>query len=346
MLWFVGLGISGPDSLSDKTKKIISDADVVYFEQFTSPMKNDESQKIKEIAKGEFKFAPRWLVEDGKEILDNSKIKNVVMVSYGDPYIATTHIELRTRAVQEKIQTDTIHASSAITSLVGECGLHYYKVGRTVTVMSGIPSSTAYYTIYENLRIGNHTVVLLEYNQNENFFLNPKDAIQSLLESEREQVRRVISDSTYGVVASRIGQQDQKIVAGSFASLKNMDFGNPPHTIVIPGTLHFTESDALKALAKCIDGPNDNSSKIERIASQMMKKYIPMVRRALEQVTPYYKDTKEFQSVLENAELYIRDAELFFEQGKDELAILSIGYADGLVDALRIAKGLEPETNP
>ncbi|QLH08617.1 diphthine synthase [Candidatus Nitrosotenuis sp. DW1] len=346
MLWFVGLGISGPDSLSDKTKKIISGADVVYFEQFTSPMKNDESQKIKEITRGEFKFAPRWLVEDGKEILDNSKIKNVVMVSYGDPYIATTHIELRTRAIQEKIQTDTVHASSAITSLVGECGLHYYKVGRTVTIMSGIPSSTAYYTIYENLRVGNHTVVLLEYNQNENFFLNPKDAIQSLLESEKEQVRKVISDSTYGIIASRIGQQDQKIVAGSFASLKNRDFGNPPHTIVIPGTLHFTESDALSALAECVDKPNDNSSKIERIASQMMRKYIPMVRRALEQVIPYYKDAKEFHSVLENAELYIRDAELFFEQGKDELAILSIGYADGLVDALRIAKGLEPETNP
>ncbi|MBM2851560.1 MAG: methyltransferase [Candidatus Nitrosotenuis sp.] len=346
MLWFIGLGISGPDSLSDKTKKIISDADVVYFEQFTSPMKNDESQKIKEIVKGQFKFAPRWLVEDGKEILDNSKTKNVIMVSYGDPYIATTHIELRTRAIQEKIQTNTVHASSAITSLIGECGLHYYKVGRTVTIMSGIPSSTAYYTIYENLRVGNHTVILLEYNQNENFFLNPKDAIQSLLESEKEQVRKVISDSTYGVVASRIGQQDQMIISGSFASLKGLDFGNPPHTIIIPGTLHFTESDALKALAKCLDEPYDNSSKIERIASQMMKKYIPMVRRALEQITPYYKDAKEFHSVIENAELYIRDAERFFEQGKDELAILSIGYADGLVDALRIAKGIEPEINP
>ena len=343
MLWFIGLGINGPDSLSDKTKKIISNADVVYFEQFTSPMKNDESQKIKDITKGEFKFAPRWLVEDGKEILDFAKTKNVVMLSYGDPYIATTHIELRTRAIQEKIQTDTVHASSAITSLVGECGLHYYKVGRTVTIMSNIPSSTAYYTIYENLRVGNHTIVLLEYNQNENFFLNPKDAIESLLASEREQVRKVIADSTYGIVASRIGKEDQKIISGKFASLKNIDFGNAPHTIVIPGTLHFTESDALKVLAKCLDAPYDNSSKIERISAQMMKKYIPMVRKALEQIIPHYKNVKEFQSVLENAELYIKDAERFFEQGKDELAILSIGYADGLVDALRIAKGIEPE---
>ena len=343
MLWFIGLGINGPDSLSDKTKKIISNADVAYFEQFTSPMKNDESQKIKDITKGEFKFAPRWLVEDGKEILDFAKTKNVVMLSYGDPYIATTHIELRTRAIQEKIQTDTVHASSAITSLVGECGLHYYKVGRTVTIMSNIPSSTAYYTIYENLRVGNHTIVLLEYNQNENFFLNPKDAIESLLASEREQVRKVISDSTYGIVASRIGKEDQKIISGKFVSLKNIDFGNAPHTIIIPGTLHFTESDALKVLAKCLDAPYDNSSKIERISAQMMKKYIPMVRKALEQITPHYKNVKEFQSVLENAELYIKDAERFFEQGKDELAILSIGYADGLVDALRIAKGIEPE---
>jgi diphthine synthase len=75
----------------------------------------------------------------------------------------------------------------------------------------------------------------------------------------------------------------------------------------------------------------------------MMKRYIPMVRKALDQITPYYKNSKEFANVLENADLYIRDAERFYSQGQDELAILSIGYADGLVDALRISKGIEPE---
>jgi len=42
-------------------------------------------------------------------------------------------------------------------------------------------------------------------------------------------------------------------------------------------------------------------------------------------------------------ELYVNDAEKFLEEGQDEVAILSIGYADGLVDALRLAKGLEPK---
>jgi diphthine synthase len=46
---------------------------------------------------------------------------------------------------------------------------------------------------------------------------------------------------------------------------------------------------------------------------------------------------------LENAELYVKDAEKFLEDGQDEVAILSIGYADGLVDALRLAKGLDPK---
>ena len=75
----------------------------------------------------------------------------------------------------------------------------------------------------------------------------------------------------------------------------------------------------------------------------MLEKYVPMVRKAVEEIAPHYKNSKEFQEVLENAELYIQDAEKFLEQGKDEVAVLSIGYADGLVDALRIAKGLNPK---
>ena len=342
MLWFVGLGIGGPEAISEKAGKIISQSDIVYFEQFTSPMSEDQTKFLQQLTKGQFRLAPRWLVEDGKEILDAAKINTVALLSYGDPYIATTHIELRVRAIQDGIKTDTIHASSAITSLIGECGLHFYKVGKTVTIMSGIPSATAYYTIFENLKLGNHTIVLLEWNQNKNFFLDPKDAISSLLDQEKEQTRKVFSGETYGIVASRIGEPDQKITAGKFSSL-NVDFGAPPHTIIIPGTMHFTESDALKVLANCVTPPEDNTPKIEKISAQMMKKYIPMVRRALDQITPHYKDSIEFASVLENADLYIKDAERFYSQGQDELAILSIGYADGLVDALRIAKGIEPE---
>ncbi len=341
MLSFVGLGIAGVDSMSEKARQSISVADIVYLEQFTSPMPESDVQKIRQMAKT-FKPAPRWLVEDGGEILQNAQKGNVVLLSFGDPYIATTHIELRVRAMRQKIRTETVHASSAVTALVGECGLHYYKIGKTVTIMSGVPSTTAYYTIFENLRLGNHTVVLLEYNQDRNFFLNPGDALKSLLDAEKEQARKAIRESTFAVVASRVGLDTQKIVAGKISSLVDFDFGDPPHSIVIPGGMHFTESEAVEILAECLDSPQDNSEKIEKISEQMIKKYVPMVRDALGKIAPLYKEAPEFAEVLQNAELYIRDAERFFEQGKDELAILSIGYADGLVDALRISKGIEP----
>ena len=344
MLWFVGLGISGAKSIPHEALEVLSKADIVYLEQFTSPIGKSDLAKIKKMTNGEFKAAKRWLVEDGNEILKKAKRKKVVLLSYGDPYIATTHIELRTRAIQEKIKTYSIHASSSLTSMIGECGLQFYKVGKIATIMSEMNSlTTPYYVIYKNIIEGNHTVLLLEYNQDKDFFLNPKDALLGLIETEKGQKRNVIDYSTYAIVASRIGFKDQSIISGKISSLKKMNFGKPPHTVIIPGRLHFTESDALKKLGNCIDEPFDNSDKTKKISVQMMKKYVPMVREALEEVEPHYKDKKEFQTVLENARLYIQDAQTFLEDGQDEVAILSIGYADGLVDALRLAMGLNPK---
>ena len=344
MLSFVGLGISGFKSIPIEGLDVISTADIVYLEQFTSPIGKSDLEKIQNAIKGEFKPAKRWLVEDGNEILENTKEKNVVLLSYGDPYIATTHIELRARAIENKTETRSIHASSSLTSMIGECGLHFYKVGRIATIMSEMKSlTTPYYVIYKNLIEGNHTVLLLEYNQDKDFFLDPKDALKGLLETEQGQRRKVLTESSYVIVASRIGFKDQKITSGKISSLVNTDFGKPPHTVIIPGRLHFTESDALKLFGKCMDEPFDNSEKTQKISIQMMKKYVPMVREALEEIIPHYKNQKEFEVILENAELYINDAEKFLEDGQDEVAILSIGYADGLVDALRLAKGLEPK---
>ena len=344
MLWFVGLGISGFKSNPNEALDVLSKSDIVYLEQFTSPISKSDLTKNKNSTKGEFKPAKRWQVEDGNEILRDAKKKRVVLLSYGDPFIATTHIELRTRAIEEKIKTHSIHASSSLTSMIGECGLHYYKVGRIATIMSEMKSlTTPYYVIYKNIIEGNHTVLLLEYNQDKDFFLDPKDALNGLLETEKGQRRNVINLSTYAIVASRIGFKDQTIISGKISSLKKKDYGKPPHTVIIPGRMHFTESDALKILGECIEKPYDNSENTKKISKQMMEKYVPMIREALEEIEPYYKDQKEFQIILENAELYIQDAEKFLEDGQEEVAILSIGYADGLIDALRLAKGLDPK---
>jgi len=344
MLWFVGLGISGTRSVPIEVVKIIQEADYVYLEAFTSPISKQYEDEIKNMVNGSFKIAKRWLVEDGQEILKASKSSIVVLLSYGDPYIATTHIELRTRAKLENIETKTIHSASVITSMIGDAGLQFYKVGRVVTIMNEKKSTiTPYTAIFKNLTQGLHSVILLEYNQDERYFLDPKHAISNLLDVEKEQKRSVLNNDTFAIIASRIGFETQKIISGKFSNLLKTDFGEPPHSIIITGKLHFTESDAINVLTECLDKPSDNSTRIKSTSVQMIEKYVPMVRKALEEIRPLYNDSKEFQEVFENAELYIDDAENFLKQGKDENAVLSIGYADGLVDALRIAKGIDPK---
>ena len=41
-----------------------------------------------------------------------------------------------------------------------------------------------------------------------------------------------------------------------------------------------------------------------------------------------------YDELFENSELYIKDAESFLANGQDELAMLSVGYAEGLIDSL------------
>ena len=344
MLWFIGLGISGISELSDNTISVIKNADTVYLESFTSPISETEKEQLANMCDGEFKIAKRWLVEDGNEILENAKKREVVLISYGDPYIATTHLELKTRAVTDKIETKTIHSSSIVSSLIGEIGLQYYKVGKILTIMNDPKSMiTPYNTISNNLLSKMHSVILLEYNEDKSFFLAPQDALSLLLDAEKIQNRKIISLDTFAIIASRIGKSDQNITSGKISNLIKKEFGNPPHTIIIPGSLHFTESNAVKIVTDCIDEPFDNSANVKDISEQMIEKYVPMVREALEEIKPHYENLKEYEDVLINAKLYIDDAENFLKEGKKEYAVLSIGYADGLVDALRIAKGLDPK---
>ncbi|MDP6858098.1 MAG: diphthine synthase [Candidatus Nitrosopelagicus sp.] len=344
MLWFIGLGVSGISELSDRTISIIKNAEIVYLESFTSPISEIEKEQLENITDGEFKIAKRWLVEDGNEILNNAKQRNTVLISYGDPYIATTHLELKIRAIKDKVKTNTIHSSSIVSSLIGEAGLHYYKVGKILTIMNDPKSMiTPYNVIFDNLLRKVHSVILLEYNEDKSFFLEPQNALSLLLGVEKTQNGKIISPNTFVIVASRIGKNDQKILSGKISNLMKREFGEPPHSIIIPGSLHFTESDAVKIVTECLDQPVDNSTSVKGVSEQMIEKYVPMVREALNEIKPHYENLKEYEDVLINAKLYIDDAENFLKEGKKEYAVLSIGYADGLVDALRIAKGLDPK---
>src|SRR5215213_8535187 len=310
MLWLIGIGVNGYKGISFHTLDILKKCDIIYFERFTSPLYDDDLINLNSLIGEGYdnerkKMIPaeRWLVEDGNQILEQAKNANVALITYGDPLIATTLSELQVRARKNLINVDVVHSASGITSLIGESGLHMYKFGRAVTMMLGSHSAISVYNaVFDNLLSGSHTLILTEYNNNDNkfFFLDPVQVFRMLIEIEKDVKYNIFSGETFVVVASRIGTEQKKIISGKIKSLIGMTFETGPHSIIITGSLHFTESDAIRYLTINVDEPIDN------------------------------------------AEYYVDDAERFLRQGKHELAVLSIGYAEGLIDALRFQKGIDP----
>ncbi len=368
MLYLIGVGINGCSSLSIGSIEILTKCDIIYIDSFTGLLSDDFVKELQILINktnnnyeenyNKIRPAKRWLVEDGREILKNSIDKMVCILIYGDPLIATTYAELLVRAKKQSVHYKVIHASSGISSLIGESGLHYYKFGKMVTMMSdSLSSITVYNALYNNMCLGLHTLILTEYNNdkrdtdftfnNDPFFLSPKMVFELLLERENELKLLNLTKNSFAIVASKIGMDNSKIICGKIESLLNYRFDFGFSSIIIPSRLHFTEIDYLENLTIMLDSPIDNSLAVDALSKRMLEKYIPNAKKALTNLKTLIKDKesvieKEYSIVVENAENYIFDAENFYRQGQHELAILSIGYAEGLIDSIRYQKGMDP----
>jgi diphthine synthase len=167
------------------------------------------------------------------------------------------------------------------------------------------------------------------------------------LERENELKLMNLSEDSFVLVASRIGTDNSKLMGGKIKSFLKYQYSGGPYSVVVPGSLHFTEIESLRNLTALFDDPVDNSVSVDMLSKRMLDKYIPNAKKALTNLSSIVKEEhviskKEYFNVLENAENYLFDAELFYKQGRVELAILSVGYAEGLIDAIRFQKGMNP----
>ena len=336
-LVFVGLGL-GSMGVSLEGLQELRSADVCYLEYYTTSHEPTLLADLERLAGRTIEVVDRGFVEDGKSILDQAQVKNVALAVSGDPMVATTHSELRTRAILEGTKTKVIHAATIGTAGASASGLHFYKFSRTVTVTRDAVGRLiqAYHLLHENLLEGAHTLLLLEQDVESGEGVTPAAALKGLLDAELNFKRGVVGDDTFALVLARVGRPDEGLVAGSFANLMGRDFGPPPHCVVIPGSLHFTEAEAIAAIFGVDKGKvRGNSDNVKRTAQTLVPKYVEKTRRALASVRG--KLGHDYDAVLENAELYLRDSERFLAEGQDELAMLSIGYSEGLLDSLGFA---------
>lgn len=249
MLTFVGLGLFDEDDISLKGLKAIENAEAIYAEFYTSKLIGTTIEKLEELYKREIHLLSRDDVEQApdKNILRDSKQKNVAFLTAGDAMISTTHVALRIRAHNEGITTRIIHGASIATAVCGLTGLQNYRFGKSATLAfpyRGI-SDVPYNTVTVNLRNDLHTLLFLDIREE---FMTLGQGIELLLHSEHEKGRdRLASSLAVGI--ARAGSVSPTVRADTLAKLKEYDFGPPPHILVIPASLHFLEQEALQTFA-------------------------------------------------------------------------------------------------
>jgi diphthine synthase len=342
-LTFIGLGL-GPRGITLEGLEELRRADVAYLEYYTTPHEPGLLRAVEKEAKRSLVVVDRGFVEDGTKILDGATGGKVALAVPGDPMIATTHGELRARAQKRGISTKVVHAASIASAASSASGLHFYKFSRTITVTRETVNrlGQAYRLLHGNLLEGGHTLILLEYDSEKGKGVTPAEAIAGLLLAEASFRRGVVGGDTFALVLSRIGREDASVAAGTFDELSKKDFGEPPNSVVIPGRMHFTEAETVSAIFEVPEGSvRGNSDRVRSVAKVLVPRYVAKTKAALEKAKGSVGG--DYASVLENVELYMKDAETHLADGDDALAMLSIGYAEGLLDSLGFSGAVKVE---
>ena len=248
---FIGLGLHGNETISLEGLNEAREADRVYAELYTSLLPNLDLRELERSVGKPIRVVGRETVEQRPtEILEAAKAGKVVFLVPGDPMVATTHVDLRLRAARMGIRTRIVHASSIVSAVAGLSGLQIYRFGRSATIpFPDNPSRVPYETLAENSERGLHTLLLLDLRAEEKRFMSANEAIELMLKLESELGRGVFTPRTLALVVARAGCADSVVRADRVERLRGLDFGSPPHVLIVPGELHFVEAEALRTFA-------------------------------------------------------------------------------------------------
>ena len=248
MLILAGLGLFDQKDLTIREIEEAKKADKAFIELYTSKWHGSLENLKKLIGKKIEILTRKDLEENSDKILTQAKTQNVIIFVPGDPMIATTHTSLIQQARKLGIKTKIIHNAS-IVSAIGETGLHIYKFGPSVTIpfpekTKGKLPESVYDVIKMNKARGLHTLCLLDVIDER--AMEPKEAIEILLELENLRKENIIKKDSGIIVFSKAGSDEEKIVFDSIENLRGKSF-DVPAVIIIPGILHFTEREFLSA---------------------------------------------------------------------------------------------------
>ena len=207
MLYLVGLGLN-EHGYSKEAYEVISKAEKVYVDTYTIEFPYEISALVSQFKGKKFVPAGREFVE-GLKFLEEAKNRDVVLLVYGSPLVATTHTAIVKEAFDKKIKIKIIHAGPADSYLT---------------------------TVKENLKVKSHTLILVDIGM---------DFGKALSKIETDAKKKKVNLGKI-VVCSRLGLKDSEISYEQISKLKNKKF-KAPFCVIIPSELHFMEKEFLES---------------------------------------------------------------------------------------------------
>jgi diphthine synthase len=251
-LIFIGLGLHDGTDISIMGMEAVKGFDKVFAEFYTARLTGTDLAGLEALLGKEIRVLDRKEVEEGDLVVEAAKEGTVAFLCAGDPMSATTHLDLRLRAIGAGIDTSVVHGPSIFTAAASLLGLQQYKFGRTTTIpypQEGYSPSSPYDVIAENRGAGLHTLVLLDIDADGDRLMTANEALDILTRLEGEKGAGVVAPESLVCVVARVGSEAPLARAGYVMDLMKEDFGPPHHSLVVPGKLHFMEAEALVKLA-------------------------------------------------------------------------------------------------
>ena len=254
MLVFIGLGLHDEKDLTLRGLEEARSCDLLFMEEYTSFLSGAGKDKIEAAIGRGIQLLDRRDVEEGEEIiLGPAQNKKVGFLIPGDPLISTTHIALRLRASELGIANKVVHNASIHSAAPSESGLQNYKFGKSASVPFpiGFAPETPYDVLKENQRLSLHTLLFLDIKitAGRRKCMTANQGIKYLLELEEKRREDVFTPETLCIALGNVGSDEKVLRAGKAKKLLELDFEGLPHSLIVPGKLHFMEEEYLRAFA-------------------------------------------------------------------------------------------------
>lgn len=267
-LHLVGLGLHDAKDITLKGLQAVQRCDAVYAEFYTALLVGSSHDELEALLGRSVTRLDRAGVEEGaRDLVAQAAREDVALLTAGDPLTATTHTDLLLRCRQAGVPYQVVHAPSIYSAAPGLLGLQHYKFGRTTTLVrperDWLPESP-FDAVEENHAAGLHTLVLLDIKADEpgtdrpgwpkyGYFMTANEGMEVLLRLATARGSHwFTADTEVGVVA-RAGSVRPQVATGPIAALRDVDFGAPLHTLVVPGRLQVVEEEYWHSLR--VDGP-------------------------------------------------------------------------------------------